>query len=75
MAGLLGYIRSRINVVDQSAKEESLQAADMQSRLIQLYQNYVTEWDTVESQIVIGLLSKRSDQQALNKDLIATQQS
>ncbi len=63
------------DVVDQSAKEESLQAADMQSRLIQLYQNYVTEWDTVESQIAIGLLSKRGDQQALNKDLIATQQS
>jgi hypothetical protein len=63
------------DIVDQSAKAESLKVDDMQHRLIQLYQNYVTEWDTVESQIAIGLLSKRSGQQVLNKDLIATQQS
>jgi Queuosine biosynthesis protein QueC len=63
------------DIVDQSADTENLQPADMQIRLIRLYQNYVTEWDTVESQIAIGLLSKRSDQQPLNKDLIATQQS
>jgi Queuosine biosynthesis protein QueC len=63
------------DIVDQSADTENLQPADMQIRLIKLYQNYVTEWDTVESRIAIGLLRKRSDQQALNKDLIATQQS
>lgn len=63
------------DIVDQSADTENLQPADMQIRLIRLYQNYVMEWETVESQIAIGLLSKRSDQQPLNKDLIDTQQS
>jgi Queuosine biosynthesis protein QueC len=62
------------NIVDQSAETEGLQPADMQIRLIKLYQNYVTEWDTVESQIAIGLLSKRGDQQALSRCLNNAQQ-
>lgn len=62
------------DIVDRSAVAESLLPADMRGRLIQLYRTYVSEWDAVESQIAVGLLNKRSDQQASDRCLVAAQQ-
>jgi hypothetical protein len=62
------------DIVDRSAEAESLLPADMRDRLIQLYRTYVSEWDAVESRIAVGLLNKRSDQQALDRCLVTTQQ-
>ncbi|OCQ98768.1 hypothetical protein BCD64_22185 [Nostoc sp. MBR 210] len=45
------------DIVDRTAAAENLLPIDMQSQLIQLYQNYVAEWDTVESRISRGLLN------------------
>lgn len=60
------------DIVDRTAMAENLLPADMRSRLIQLYQNYVSEWNTVESQIANGLLS---DQKASSKYVVSSQQS
>ncbi|MFB2976397.1 7-cyano-7-deazaguanine synthase [Microseira sp. BLCC-F43] len=54
------------DIVDRGAVAENLLPADMQTRLIQLYRSYVSEWDAVESQIAVGLLNQRDKQQALN---------
>ncbi|MDF5721163.1 MAG: hypothetical protein PUP91_11930 [Rhizonema sp. PD37] len=62
------------DVVDRTAKAENLLPADMRSRLIQLYQNYVSEWNAVESQIVDGLLNKDSYQKASSKYVVSSQQ-
>jgi 7-cyano-7-deazaguanine synthase in queuosine biosynthesis len=51
------------DIVDRSAAAENLLPADMQNRLIKLYQTYVAEWDTVESRIAAEFLDKDSDQQ------------
>ncbi|MBN3877267.1 MULTISPECIES: 7-cyano-7-deazaguanine synthase [unclassified Nostoc] len=45
------------DIVDRTAAAENLLPVDMQSQLIQLYQTYVAEWDTVESRISRGLLN------------------
>ena len=45
------------DIVDQTAAAENLLPIDMRGRLIQLYQTYVAEWDTVESRISGGLLN------------------
>ncbi|WP_016951076.1 7-cyano-7-deazaguanine synthase [Anabaena sp. PCC 7108] len=60
------------DIVDRTAMAENLSPADMRSRLIQLYQNYVSEWNAVESQIANGLLS---DQKASSKYVVSSQQS
>ena len=60
------------DIVDRTAMAENLLPADMRSRLIQLYQNYVSEWNAVESQIANGLLS---DQKASSKYVVSSQQS
>ncbi len=45
------------DIVDRTPTAENLLPLDMQSRLIQLYQTYVAEWDTVKSRISGGLLN------------------
>ncbi|MEH2058615.1 MAG: 7-cyano-7-deazaguanine synthase [Nostoc sp.] len=45
------------DIVDRTTAAENLLPLDMRSRLIQLYQTYVAEWDTVESRISGGLLN------------------
>ena len=52
------------DIVDRSAAVENLLPADMQSRLIKLYQTYVAEWDTVKSRIADEILDQDSNQQA-----------
>jgi Queuosine biosynthesis protein QueC len=54
------------DIVDRGAVAENLLPADMQTRLIQLYRSYVSEWDAVESQIAVGLLNQDGKQQASN---------
>ena len=62
------------DIVDRSAVAESLVPANMRSRLIQLYQNYVSEWDAVKLQIEDGLLNKHSNQQASSRYVVSDQQ-
>jgi hypothetical protein len=62
------------DIVDRCAAAESLLPADMQGRLIRLYQTYISEWDAVESHISDGLLNKRSDQQTSDRCWVAAQQ-
>ncbi len=51
------------DIVDRSAAAENLLPTEMQDRLINLYQTYVAEWDTVKSQIAADFLDKDSDQE------------
>lgn len=51
---LTGEFLDLDDIVDQTAAAENLLPTDIQSRLIQLYQTYVSEWDTVESLIADG---------------------
>ncbi len=48
-------------LIDRTAEAESLSPAEMQSHLIRLYRNYVSEWDTVESRIAADFLEKDSE--------------
>jgi hypothetical protein len=41
----------------------------MRSRLIKLYQSYITEWDIAKSQITTGILNKSSNQQTSDRRL------
>lgn len=61
------------DIVDRTAVAENLLPADMQKRLIRLYQTYVTEWDTVEPEISVNLLNKISNQQTSDDCSIAVQ--
>ncbi len=61
------------DIVDQCAKLESLQPHDMQVRLIQLYENYASEWDIVESQIKNGFSKEREAHQEFCKTMPAAQ--
>lgn len=45
------------DIVDNCSKSEELTISDMRKRLILLYQNYVTEWDTVKPQLSVGLIN------------------
>jgi len=63
------------DIVDRTAMAENLLPADMRSRLIQLYQNYVSEWNAVESQIANGLLNKQNNQKVSRKYVVSSQQS
>ncbi|MDY6783695.1 MAG: 7-cyano-7-deazaguanine synthase [Cyanobacteriota bacterium] len=44
------------DIVDRCSASEKLKAGEMRERLIQLYQNYVTEWIDVEPQLSNSLL-------------------
>jgi hypothetical protein len=62
------------DIVDRTATAENLLPADMRGRLVQLYQNYVSEWNAVESEIATGLLNKHSDGKASSKYVVSSQQ-
>ncbi|MEH2159099.1 7-cyano-7-deazaguanine synthase [Nostoc sp.] len=62
------------DIVDRTARAENLLPVNMQGHLVQLYQNYVSEWNAVESQIATGLLNKHSDQKASSKYVVSSQQ-
>ena len=47
------------DVVDRTAILEKLSAAEMHSQLVQLYQNYVSEWDAVRDQLAGCLVSDK----------------
>ncbi|NJK29339.1 MAG: hypothetical protein HC940_03875 [Acaryochloris sp. SU_5_25] len=51
------------DIVDRTHEGESLTSLDMRKSLIGLYQTYVSEWDTVESQILGNFLNQVTDQQ------------
>jgi 7-cyano-7-deazaguanine synthase in queuosine biosynthesis len=57
------------DIVDRSAGVENLSPAEMRSRLIKLYQSYITEWDIAKSQITTGILNKSSNQQTSDRRL------
>jgi 7-cyano-7-deazaguanine synthase in queuosine biosynthesis len=63
------------DIVDRTASTEKLLPTQMQSRLIQLYHNYVAEWNIVKSQIAIGLVNKQSGSQVLDRYSVTTQQA
>jgi hypothetical protein len=50
------------DIVDKCYALEKLTIPDMQSKLIRLYQNYVTEWDEVKSQLSIDLISRKENE-------------
>ncbi len=53
-------------IVDRCSPRENLLIPDIRSRLLQLYRTYVTEWNSVEFQLSVGLLNS-IDQQPLGK--------
>ncbi|MEG4281563.1 7-cyano-7-deazaguanine synthase [Microcoleus sp. A006_D1] len=61
------------DIVDRGAISESLLPADMRSHLIQLYRNYVSEWDTVKSEIAVDRLNQHGKQQVLNRHAVKAQ--
>lgn len=46
------------DIVDRTARTESLSITDMQSNLLKLYRNYVSEWNMVESLIERDFLDR-----------------
>jgi hypothetical protein len=63
------------DIVDQVSVAESLLPADMRSHIIQLYQNYVSEWNTVEWQIANGILNKQGHHKDKSRYIVSSQQS
>lgn len=63
------------DIVDQVSVAESLLPTDMRSRLIQLYQNYVSEWNAVEWQIAKGILNKQGSQKPSSRYIVSSQLS
>ncbi|WP_341733982.1 7-cyano-7-deazaguanine synthase [Microcoleus sp. EPA2] len=61
------------DIVDRCAEVENLLAIDMRNRLIQLYQNYVSEWDTVKSRISVRPLNQCGKQQVSNRNAVTVQ--
>lgn len=59
------------DIVDRVSTAESLSIPGMRTSLLQLYQNYVTEWREVESQLRVGLLDI-VEQQPLSKSCSIT---
>ena len=51
------------DIVDRSAEADNVVPVDMQHHLIELYQTYVTEWDTVKARISAEFWSEDSKQQ------------
>ncbi len=63
------------DIVDRSAKAENLLPSEMQQRLIQLYQTYVSEWDAVETQISVDMLDQENNHQISDQHLVTVQSS
>lgn len=61
------------DIVDRTHEVEDLTSLEMRERLIRLYQTYVLEWDTVESQISGDFLNQVSDQQVSQDFQLAIQ--
>lgn len=61
------------DIVDRSAGAESLLPIDMRGQLIQLYRTYVSEWDTVKSQIAVCPLNQCGKQQVSNRNAVNVQ--
>ena len=61
------------DIVDRSAGAESLLPIDMRGQLIQLYRTYVSEWDTVKSQIAVCPLNQGGKQQVSNRNAVNVQ--
>ncbi len=61
------------DIVDRSAGAESLLPIDMRAQLIQLYRTYVSEWDTVKSQIAVCPLNQCGKQQVSNRNAVNVQ--
>lgn len=61
------------DIVDRTHEVESLTPLEMRRCLIELYQTYVSEWDTVEPQISGDFLNKMSVQQVSQDFQLATQ--
>ena len=57
-------------IIDRTDEIEGLSPTEMQSRLIRLYQTYVAEWDSVESQIAAPFLDIDCEQQASHLRLL-----
>jgi hypothetical protein len=61
------------DIVDRTHEVEGLTSLEMRKRLIQLYQTYVSEWDTVEPQISGDFLNQVSVQQVSQDFQLAIQ--
>jgi len=61
------------DIVDRGAGAEILLPPDMRSQLIQLYRTYVSEWDTVKSQIAVCPLNQCGKQQISNRNAVNVQ--
>lgn len=61
------------DILDRSARAENLLPLDMRNLLIQLYRSYVSEWDTVKSQIAVGPLNQCGKQQVSNRNAVNVQ--
>ena len=61
------------DIVDQISIAESLSPVDMQSRIVQLYQNYVSEWNAVEWQIANGILNKQGHHKDKSRYIASSQ--
>jgi hypothetical protein len=61
------------DIVDRGAGAEILLPPDMRSQLIQLYRNYVSEWDTVKSEIAVDRSNQRGKQHLLNRHSVKAQ--
>ena len=57
------------DIVDNCSIVEKLTTSDMKSKLIRLYQNYVTEWNDVKSQLSVGLINS-NDIESSNKNCL-----
>ncbi|NET01127.1 MAG: hypothetical protein F6K61_11250 [Sphaerospermopsis sp. SIO1G1] len=63
------------DIVDRTATTENLLPDQMRDKLVRLYQNYVDEWNNVESDLSIGLFKKYTDQKASSKYVVSSQPS
>lgn len=61
------------DIVDRTHEVEGLTSLEMRKCLIQLYQTYVSEWDTVEPQVSEDFLNQVSDQQVSQDFQLAIQ--
>jgi hypothetical protein len=57
------------DIVDNCSTVEKLTTAEMKMKLIRLYQNYVSEWNTVRSQLSVGLI-KSNDIESTDKNCL-----
>lgn len=57
------------DIVDNCSMVEKLTISEMKIKLIRLYQNYVSEWNTVKSQLSVGLINS-NDIESSNKNCL-----